>query len=236
MRHSRRVLVVDDEQEQRRLFCRFLSSRRYQPVAVSSAMEALASIPKLRPHLILADIAMPVMDGVALLGALRVQPATAALPVILMTGLSIPDCLLAAAAKGLGSGPIYAKGQSLHHLEHRIEEELRSSPRSRESDLRRGGLVVDTATRSVWVDGHAVHVAGHRFDLLSLLLRVQGPVSRRVLLKAIWPNRDNPNIVDVNLLRLRRDLESCPSVTIESSADGYRLAVASVSRPITSVA
>src|SRR5689334_19998734 len=80
----RRILVVDDEYTQRRLFSRFLSSRGFQPITAASGPDALAKARLLRPHLALLDISMPVMDGVHVLKRLRADPAVAGMPVILM--------------------------------------------------------------------------------------------------------------------------------------------------------
>lgn len=180
----------------------------------------------MQPHLALIDISMPGMDGIQLLRLLRSDPATAAMAVILMTGLSIPESFMEAAAENLKAGPIYAKCQSLVFLERRIQSELLLGTVPADDCLRRGGLVVDTRTRQVWVDGRSVHVAGHRFDLLCILLREAEAISTRVLLRQAWPTRDNPNIVDVAIWRLRQDLKSCPTVNIDSRSDGYRLVVA----------
>lgn len=220
--------MVDDEDTQRRLFNRFLSSRGFQPITASSAYDAVEKARTVRPHLALIDISMPGMDGIKLLRVLRSHPATIAMPVILMTGLSIPESFMEAAAESLKAGPIYAKCQSLVNLEQRIESELRLSVVAADDCLRREGLVVDVKTRRVWVNGYKVHVAGHRLELLCELMRNPGPLSRRALLKAVWPLKDNANIVDVNILRLRRDLASRPDVSIEASSAGYRLVVAAV--------
>lgn len=227
---TRRVLVVDDDHCQRRLFHRLLSSRGFEPILSATGTDALIQASAARPLLALIDISMPGMDGITLLKRLRADAATAAMPVILMTGLPIPESFMEAAAESLKAGPIYTKCRTFDNLERRIEHELR--PRF----LRRGRLLVAMEPRRVTVEGHAVHVAGHRLDLLCVLLGTAGPVSRRTLLWAVWPAKDNPNIVDVNILRLRRDLASCPGVAIESSAAGYRLVVREAQAQPTSAA
>jgi two-component system OmpR family response regulator len=56
----------------------------------SSGTEALATIPQFKPDLVLLDVMMPGMDGVATLGALRADPATAQIPIVFMTARSQP--------------------------------------------------------------------------------------------------------------------------------------------------
>ncbi len=79
-----RVLLADDNRDMREYVQRLLG-RRYDVVAVSDGEEAFAGAVRNPPDLVLTDVMMPRMDGFALLRALRSHPATAAVPVIILS-------------------------------------------------------------------------------------------------------------------------------------------------------
>ncbi|HSA54743.1 MAG TPA: response regulator [Gemmatimonadaceae bacterium] len=78
------LLLADDDGDRREALAGVLR-RRWQVETVADGAEALAAVRRNRPDLVVADIALPVFDGPALLRALRSEPSTASLPLILMT-------------------------------------------------------------------------------------------------------------------------------------------------------
>lgn len=80
-----RVLVVDDNADMRNYIRRLLSRAAYEVKLASDGEEALRSVREGRPDLVLSDVMMPGLDGFALLKALRSDPATQSLPVILLS-------------------------------------------------------------------------------------------------------------------------------------------------------
>lgn len=77
------VLVADDDAERRDALARLLR-QRWQVETVADGAEALAAVRRRRPDLVIADAALPVFDGAALLRALRDEPGTASIPVVLL--------------------------------------------------------------------------------------------------------------------------------------------------------
>jgi len=169
------------------------------------------------------------MDGIQLLKRLRSEAGGAALPVILMTGPLLPQGLISAAEENMGVGPVYSKLSGLPALRKRIEDSLggRYSPKPAAVALGltiRGEIVLDPDTRRGWIAGRKIScLAPRSFDLLLALVRSMGPVSRSELLRKVWPDRDNPNIVDVNVFRLRGCLSSFAGIRIKRVPNGYRL-------------
>ncbi len=82
-----RVLVVDDEPTDRLLLRRILGRQGYEVAEAVDGREALAEVARRLPDLILLDVVMPVMDGYEVCRALKADPATRLIPVLMLTGL-----------------------------------------------------------------------------------------------------------------------------------------------------
>jgi CheY-like chemotaxis protein len=82
------VLIVDDDEDVRELMARYVGMEGFEVRTAVHGNDALAQlISGLRPQVILLDIMMPVMDGRALLNHLRRTPATADIPVIVLSAI-----------------------------------------------------------------------------------------------------------------------------------------------------
>jgi CheY-like chemotaxis protein len=96
-----RVLVVDDEQDQRFLLRRCFESAGWDVAEACDGAAALRSVTDARPDLVVTDVMMPVMAGPEFIRVLRATPATAGLPVLAVTG----DGALAAGADAVLAKP-----------------------------------------------------------------------------------------------------------------------------------
>lgn len=227
----RKILVVDDDEAQRRLFSRRLSVEKFETLTANSGFDALTRIKMLRPDLVLADIGMAKIDGIQMLKIMRKAPQTAMIPVILMTGMLIPESVLQAAADGLKAGPIHVKG-NFNQLFDRINNILRfpgqGTPASEPHLFHKGPVTADLIRREMIVAGHqAPHLTAKRFDMLLCLLRHDGPVDQDVLLSEVWGHKGNGDIksVRVTVLRLREDLRDFPALQIRTEGHSYQLVV-----------
>ncbi len=86
-----RILVVDDEPDQRFLLRRIFERAGHQVADACNGAEALKAVQESPPDLVVTDVMMPVMDGVELIRRLRGAPATAGIPILAASG----DCHLA---------------------------------------------------------------------------------------------------------------------------------------------
>ena len=93
-----RVLVVDDVLQVRQLFGRFLALDGMEPSFAADGLEGLAAVRASRPDLVVCDLEMPRMDGIALCAALRADAATHRLPIVAVTGSGGPAAVAAIAA------------------------------------------------------------------------------------------------------------------------------------------
>ena len=80
------ALVVDDSMLIRHTVCRFLEQRGYTVESASNGEEALPIVQRIRPDIIITDMQMPKMSGTELITALKAQPETASIPVVIVAG------------------------------------------------------------------------------------------------------------------------------------------------------
>ena len=82
---SKRILVVEDQEDSRRILRDLLTSADYEMTEAVNGEEALASVEKQRPDLILMDIQMPVLDGYEATRRIKADPALKDVPIIVVT-------------------------------------------------------------------------------------------------------------------------------------------------------
>jgi CheY-like chemotaxis protein len=96
-----RILVVDDEPDQRFLLRRIFERAGHEVSDAGNGAAALRAVQELTPDLVVTDVMMPVMNGVELIRCLRDDPATAHIPVVAASG----DTHLAGAADAVVPKP-----------------------------------------------------------------------------------------------------------------------------------
>jgi CheY-like chemotaxis protein len=100
-----RILVVDDEPDQRFMLRRILERAGHEVIDAGDGAAALRAVRERPPDLVVTDMMMPVMDGAELIRSLRSEPATAAIPILAASG----DGHLAAEADAVIAKP-YSPG------------------------------------------------------------------------------------------------------------------------------
>jgi CheY-like chemotaxis protein len=80
------ALVADDSMLIRHTVCRFLEERGFAVVAVSNGQEAIEKLREIRPSIIVTDMMMPKVDGSQLITALKKNPETAKIPIVIVAG------------------------------------------------------------------------------------------------------------------------------------------------------
>ena len=80
------ALVVDDSMLIRHTVCRFFEERGFDVESASNGMDALEILKRLHPDIIVTDMDMPKMSGSELIAALKTQPGTAKIPVVIVAG------------------------------------------------------------------------------------------------------------------------------------------------------
>lgn len=94
------ILVVDDNEDVARITAKFLQAKGYGVLVASDGPRALELVAEQRPTCILLDIMMPAMSGLEVLSRLRQDPATAGIPIILVTAKTRDEDVLTGYKEG----------------------------------------------------------------------------------------------------------------------------------------
>ena len=86
---TKRILVVEDQEDNRRIVRDLLAANDYLMTEAENGEEALAAVQKERPDLILMDIQLPVMDGYEATRRLKADPASSSIPIIAVTSYAL---------------------------------------------------------------------------------------------------------------------------------------------------
>ena len=108
-REMARILVVEDQEDNRRILRDLLTSVGYEVLEATTGEDGVVAAARHRPDLILMDIQLPGMDGIAALRELRADAATRAIPVIAVTASAMThdrQRILAAGFDGYQTKPI----------------------------------------------------------------------------------------------------------------------------------
>lgn len=222
------LLVIEDEEEMRRLLRTTLRAHGYQVVEAATAREGLMHAAGRNPDVVLLDLGLPDRDGLDVLRALRAGSGVAVI-VISARGRE-PEKV---AALDEGADDYLTKPFGVSELLARVRVALRhaSSPLAapRESVVQIGDVRIDLLRRRVLREGVPVHLTPIEYRLLAVMVREAGRVvTHRKLLREVWgPNaEEQPHYLRVYMAQLRRKLEhdtTRPRLILTESGVGYRL-------------
>lgn len=220
------VLVVDDEPAIRRLLRTSLAAQSFRVSEAATGQEALDLVMAGGIDVVLLDLGLPDMDGMALLARLR---AVSTVPVVVLT--SREDERAKVAALDGGADDYVTKPFGIAELMARLRTALRH--RLQQDGVapvfRSGGLSVDLVRRIVTLGGHAVHLSPREYDILALLVKHAGKVlTHRYILAQLWGAGGDVPQLRVYVRQLRQKIEALPDqprYVLTETGVGYRLAV-----------
>jgi two-component system, OmpR family, alkaline phosphatase synthesis response regulator PhoP len=222
------VLVVEDDRDIAELVERYLTRAGHTVTVVDAGDAALASVRARVPDLLLLDLMLPVIDGLEVCRTVRRAPATAAIPIIMLTARSDEGDRIAGLETG--ADDYVTKPFSPNELVARVGALLRRAQRwaeSGERSLGHGALVLDRERHRVTDGGEEVRLTAKEFLLLEYLLQHRGRVlSRDLLLTDVWGYRytGGTRTVDVHVRRLREKIPVLADAIETVKQFGYRLA------------
>lgn len=207
------ILICDDERDIRRALSIYLAGEGYGVLQAENGKEAVDIIEQEEIHLVLMDIMMPVMDGMAAMTAIRQKSN---IPVILLTAKG--EDMDKVAGLTLGADDYVTKPFNPIEVLARVKAQLRRyaylggmerAPKS----LRVGDIELDDEGKNVTLCGEEVSLTPTEYDILKLLMQNPGKVfSSKEIYRLIW--KDNPigaeGTIAVHIRHIREKLEIDP--------------------------
>ncbi len=204
------ILVVDDEPQIRRVLRSTLSTQGYVITEAKTGEEALESLRKERPDLVLLDMNMPGIGGVETCREIR---RASDAPIIMLTVRNAERDKVA--ALDAGADDYVVKPFGIEELLARIRAALRRyAPGDALPPFVSKDLAIDFEARQVTVRDHDVHLTPKEFEVLKHLVANQGkPLTHRRLLQAVWgPDYgEETESLRVVINQLRKKLEADPA-------------------------
>ncbi|MCA1688908.1 MAG: response regulator transcription factor [Actinobacteria bacterium] len=200
------VLVVDDDAPVRRMLERTLGAEGNEVHSVADGPQALVEIERRVPDLVILDVAMPGMDGLAVCRRLRAKGI--ATPILLLTARdAIADRV---AGLDAGADDYLVKPFAGSELAARVRALTR---RHGAGTLAYEDLSLDPETRVATRGGEAIDLTAREAQLLELLLRnARTVVSRELAIDEVWRGAAVENVVDRYVGYLRRKLGDPPLI------------------------
>jgi two-component system response regulator MprA len=205
-----RVLVADDEPALRRMLDRTLVAEGYEVTVAGDGGAALAAAERSAPDVIVLDVAMPVLDGIAVCKRLRAKGVST--PILMLTARdAVPDRVAGLEA---GADDYLVKPFAIQELIARLRALTRRGNDGHAGLLRSyGDLTLDVDARKAVRGGRPIDLTAREVDLLELLLREPGRVvTRERAIEEIWDDGAEANVVDRYVTRLRRKLGTPPLI------------------------
>lgn len=222
-----KVLVVEDDRAVRDALDRALRSAGAEVITATDGLEALTEVRRSDPDLVILDLGLPGMDGLAVCRRLRADADPR--PVLMLTARDGVDDRVA--GLDVGADDYLVKPFALEELLARVRALLRrtAAPDPTGTDvLQVADLLVDRATREVTRAGRPVTLTDLEFRLLVRFAEHPRVVlTREALLEHVWgpAEQPSPNTLEVYIGYLRRKLEAAgePRLIHTVRGVGYRL-------------
>jgi two-component system phosphate regulon response regulator PhoB len=220
-----RILVVEDEKDLQEVLSYNLRQAGHEATIVGTGQEALARVGAESPDLVLLDLMLPDMSGTDVCRALKSDPTTRHIPVVMLTAKS--EEIDRVVGFELGADDYVVKPYSMRELTLRLQAILRrrTAPTEGSGLTAFGRLRIDREGHRVWVDGGEVALTALELRLLCTLYDRRGRVqSRAVLLDEVWRMSSDVNTrtVDTHVKRLREKLGDAGAYLETVRGVGYR--------------
>lgn len=219
------VLVIDDEKQVRKLLRIVLEDDHYRVLESESGKQGLSNVALRRPDVVLLDLGLPDIDGLAVLKRLR---EWSHVPVLILSVKDGPEDKVS--ALDAGADDYVTKPFESSELLARLRAiQRRATSGSDEPFFRAGSLEIDFNARVVTVKGREVKLTVTEYALLKILAQHAGKVvTHKQLLREVWgPNSEEQSqYLRVYMTHLRKKIEPADArdkLLRTESGIGYRL-------------
>ena len=224
-----KVLIVEDEANIRQLVKYNLEKESFQVLEAEDGLLGLRLAKAEKPDLVLLDLMLPQMDGLEVCRSLKGNPATAALPIIMLTAKS--EEIDKVIGLELGADDYMTKPFSPRELVARVKAVLRRSQKeaSLPGELVIGRLRFNFSRYEVHMGNTKLELTPKEYELLKMLATNLGKVfTREQLLEKVWGYEyfGDTRTVDVHVRHLRAKMANDPETAdaLETIRGfGYRL-------------
>lgn len=226
MAERKHILIVDDEKDLVELLTYNLKKAGFETVSAATGRQALQSIAARVPDLVLLDVMLPELSGTEVASRIRTNPATASVPIIMLTAKS--EDVDQIVGLTVGADDYITKPFSMKVVLARIEALLRrvGTVATESRTLALGPLSLDTGTHEATLDGAIVKLTLTEFRLLAALLQASGKVLSRstLMARAMGPGVTvTDRTIDVHMTSIRKRLGKHQSLIRTVRGVGYRL-------------
>ena len=220
------ILIIDDEEQMRRLLRITLEANDYCVVEATTGKAGVTEAAMKRPDLIVLDMGLPDMPGSEVLSAVR---AWTTVPVLVLSVRGSEQDKVT--MLDLGADDYVTKPFSPAELLARVRVALRhAATKGMETHIVRvGDVEIDLAARMVKKAGVVVKLTSTEYNIIRFLAQHEGRVlTYSQILREVWGNQyaDATHYVHVHMAAVRRKLEdnpSRPALILTESGVGYRL-------------
>ena len=225
-----RVLVVDDEPKLARTLKAILHGNGFEPILAATGEDALELLDLQPPDLVLLDLVLPGIDGLAVCRAIR-QERQLDLPILILSAQGDEDAKVE--ALDLGADDYLTKPFGTKELLARMRAALRRAsgrPVRGTAVLEHGAIRMDLDQHEVQVEGKPVHLTPKEYQMLRYLMTNAGRlVTHGALLREVWGPEyaDASPYLHVFVRQLRQKIEPDPRhprYIVTRAGVGYRLA------------
>ena len=219
------ILVAEDDRDIADLIAHYVERSGWTPHVVVSGDEALACARQRPFDVVILDVMLPGMSGLEVCRALRSDPGTSAIPIIMVTARAEEtDRIIGLTSAPTTTWPSHSAPTSWSPGSAPDAPIEATRTRARRRSVR--SLVMDLERHTVVDGGHEVKLTAKEFLLLQYLLQHRGRVlSRDVLLGDVWGYRytGGTRTVDVHVRRLREKLPVLVDGLVTVKQFGYKL-------------
>ncbi|MCL2647449.1 MAG: response regulator [Phycisphaerales bacterium] len=226
MARRKKILVVDDERDLAELIGMNLQRNGYEAVTAHDGTAGLDMARKLKPDLLVLDVMMPGLSGRDVTTALKQDPDTAAIPILMLTAKTEETDIIVGLS--LGADDYVTKPFSMKVLMARIAAVLRrkAAAEPSQSILAAGPIVVDPSKHEATVQGRPINLTSTEFKLLTAILAARGRVLSRDQLMDKTMGVDvfvTDRAIDVHITAVRKKLGEFAWMVHTVRGVGYRL-------------
>jgi two-component system phosphate regulon response regulator PhoB len=224
-----KILVIDDEADLLEVVDFNLTQAGHQVITATDGEAGIELARRHQPDLVLLDLMLPKLPGTEVCRALKRDPATRSMPVLILTARG--EEIDRVVGFELGADDYVCKPFSVRELLLRVSAILKRVQQPAEAkdkhqqEIQFGTLLVDPEAHRAWVEGEEVELSALEFRLLTTLYERRNRVqSRAALLDKVWgiTSEVTTRTVDTHVKRLREKLRGARNYIETVRGVGYR--------------